>query len=85
VNTPDPSNANIPNLAVVSLAAAEVTASHSTNRADTFSTPDVAAAGVPFDDRMWIDASMIPITSVWSTTILEPPLKFSCNARTMEG
>jgi hypothetical protein len=85
VNTPDPSNANIPNLAVVSLAAAEVTASHSTNRADTFSTPDVAAAGVPFDDRMWIDASMIPITSIWSTTILEPPLKFSCNARTMEG
>jgi len=56
VNTPDSSNMNIPNLAVVSLTAAEVTASHSTDRADTFSTPDVAAAGVPFDDRMWIDA-----------------------------
>ena len=56
VNSPDPSNMNIPNLAVVSLTAAEVTASRSTNRADTFSTPDVAAAGVPFDDRMWIDA-----------------------------
>src|SRR5467141_4697570 len=56
VNAPDPSTANIPNLAVVSLTAAEVTGSHSTNRADTFSTPDVAAAGVPFDDRMWIDA-----------------------------
>src|SRR2546428_4501341 len=56
VNSPDPSNMNIPNLAVVSLTAAEVTASQSTNRADTFSTPDVAAAGVPFDDRMWIDA-----------------------------
>src|SRR5438876_4929939 len=56
VNSPDPLNMNIPNLAVVSLTAAEVTASRSTNRADTFSTPDVAAAGVPFDDRMWIDA-----------------------------
>jgi len=56
VNLPDPSNMNIPNLAVVSLAAAEVTGSHSTNRADTFSTPDPATAGVPFDDRMWIDA-----------------------------
>jgi hypothetical protein len=56
VNNPDPSNLNIPNLAVVSLAAAEVTGSHSTNRADTFSTPDPATAGVPFDDRMWIDA-----------------------------
>jgi hypothetical protein len=56
VNNPDPSNMNIPNLAVVSLSAAEVTGSHSTNRADTFSTPNPATAGVPFDDRMWIDA-----------------------------
>jgi hypothetical protein len=55
VNTPDPSNANTPNLAVVSLSAAEVTGSHSTNRADAFSTPNPATAGVPFDDRMWID------------------------------
>src|SRR6266403_1759817 len=55
VNAANPLN-NVPNLAVVSLTAAEVTASHSTNRADTFSTPDLAAAGVPFDDRMWIDA-----------------------------
>src|ERR1700716_1309121 len=55
VNNPDPSNANIPNLAVVSLSAAEVTGSHSTNRADTFSTPNPATAGVPFDDRMWLD------------------------------
>ncbi|TLY74422.1 MAG: hypothetical protein E6K43_08390 [Gammaproteobacteria bacterium] len=55
VNAANPLN-NVPNLAVVSLTAAEVTGSHSTNRADTFSTPDVAAAGVPFDDRMWIDA-----------------------------
>src|SRR3984893_12969440 len=55
VNNPDPSNANTPNLAVVSLSAAEVTGSHSTNRADVFSTPNPATAGVPFDDRMWID------------------------------
>jgi hypothetical protein len=56
VNNADPFNLNIPNLAVVSLSAAEVTGSHSTNRADTFSTPNPATAGVPFDDRMWIDA-----------------------------
>ncbi len=56
VNHPDPSNLNIPNLAVVSLTAAEITGSQSTNRADSFSTPDPATAGVPFDDRMWIDA-----------------------------
>src|SRR5437879_362971 len=55
VNGPDPMNASIPNLAVVSLTAAQVTGSHSTNRADTFSTPNPATAGVPFDDRMWID------------------------------
>ena len=56
VNLADPSNSNIPNLAVVSLDAAEVTGSQSTNRADTFSTPNPATAGVPFDDRMWLDA-----------------------------
>jgi hypothetical protein len=55
VNNPDPSNANTPNLAVVSLSAAEVTGSHSTKRADAFSTPNPATAGVPFDDRMWLD------------------------------
>src|SRR3989440_12291969 len=55
VNNPDPSNMNIPNLAVVSLTAAEVTGSNSTNRADAFSTPNPATAGVPFDDRMWIN------------------------------
>ncbi len=54
VNSADPFNLNIPNLAVVSLTAAEVTGSHSTNRADTFSTPNPATSGVPFDDRMWI-------------------------------
>src|SRR6184192_2846448 len=55
VNAPDPSNMNIPNLAVVSLTAAAVTGSNSTNRADAFSTPNPATAGVPFDDRMWIN------------------------------
>src|SRR6202163_2144872 len=56
VNTPDPSKSNTPNLAVVSLSAAEVTGSHSTNRADAFSTPNPATAFVPFDDRMWLDS-----------------------------
>jgi len=60
VNGPDASTMNIPNLAVVSLAAAEVTASNSTNRADTFSPPNPSAAHVPFDDRMWIDALSDP-------------------------
>jgi hypothetical protein len=55
VNNPDAGNMNIPNIAVVSLSAAEVTGSHSTNRADAFSTPNPATAGVPFDDRMWLD------------------------------
>src|SRR5437667_2336578 len=56
VNTADPVNLNIPNLAVVSLAAAEVTGSHSTDRADTFSTPNPATRGDPLADRMWMDA-----------------------------
>jgi hypothetical protein len=56
VNSPDPFNLNVPNLAVVSLSAAEVTGSRSTNRADAFSTPNPATTAVPFDDRMWIGA-----------------------------
>src|SRR5256885_9807054 len=52
VNSADPVNLNIPNLAVVSLTAAEVTASHSTNRPDTFSTPTPPTTGVPFTNRM---------------------------------
>src|SRR6266850_599918 len=55
VNAPNPSNANTPNVAVVSLSAAEITGSNSTKRADTFSTPNVATAVLPFDDRMWLD------------------------------
>src|SRR6202162_3800749 len=54
VNTPDPSNSNTPNVAVVSLSAAEVTGSHSTNRADLFSTSNPATRFVPFDGRMWL-------------------------------
>jgi hypothetical protein len=74
VNGPDPShldvfNVPIPNVAFVSLSAADVTAAHSTDRGDDF---DIAAlcsvltgclininpgaAHVPGDDRMWIDA-----------------------------
>jgi hypothetical protein len=52
---PDPANHNIPNLAVVSLSAAEVTASHSTDRADSYSVINPAVATIPFDDRMWLD------------------------------
>jgi hypothetical protein len=55
VNAPD-AVSNTPNLAVVSLSAAEITGSHSTDRADSFSLPNPATAGVPFDDRMWLDA-----------------------------
>src|SRR5207247_10239278 len=55
VNAPDSSNANTPNVAVVSLTAAQVPRRNSTNRADAFSTPTPATAGVPFDDRMWIN------------------------------
>jgi hypothetical protein len=55
INAPDPSNLNIPNLAVVSLSGAEVTASHSTDRADMYSVINPAVATLPFDDRMWID------------------------------
>ncbi|HXM93602.1 MAG TPA: hypothetical protein VOA64_04995 [Candidatus Dormibacteraeota bacterium] len=53
VNAPNP--LNVPNLAVVSLSALEITGSHSTDRADTFSLPNPATAHIPFDDRMWID------------------------------
>ena len=56
VNSPDPANMHIPNLAVVSLSAAEVTGSHSTDRADSFALPpNLFVAEIPFDDRMWID------------------------------
>jgi hypothetical protein len=60
-NAPDPANSNIPNLAVVSLSAAEVTASHSTDRADSYSVINPAVATLPFDDRMWIDAFDDPL------------------------
>ncbi len=52
-NAPDPVS-GVPNLAVVSLSAAEVTASHSTDRGDSYSTINPAVAELPFDDRMWI-------------------------------
>lgn len=51
---PDPTNNNVPNLAVVSLSGAEVTASHSTDHGDTYSTINPAVATIPGDDRMWI-------------------------------
>lgn len=58
VNAPDPNNSAIPNLAFTSLTLAPgVTATNSKNRGDTFFTPpNVVAALVPADDRMWHDA-----------------------------
>jgi hypothetical protein len=58
VNAPDPNNSAIPNLALTSLTLAPgVTATNSRNRGDTFFTPpNVVAALVPGDDRMWNDA-----------------------------
>jgi len=59
VNAPDPNNSGIPNLAFSSLTLAPgVTATNSRNRGDTFFTPpNVVAALVPGDDRMWNDAA----------------------------
>lgn len=58
VNAPDPNNSAIPNLAFTSLSLAPgVTATNSRNRGDSFFTPpNVVAALVPGDDRMWNDA-----------------------------
>src|SRR6266705_1038871 len=56
VNSPDPAT-NVPNLPLTSLTLAPgVTATHSTNRGDSFSPPNVVAALIPGDDRMWNDA-----------------------------
>lgn len=59
VNAPDPNNSAIPNLALTSLTLAPgVTATNSRNRGDVFFTPpNVVAALVPGDDRMWNDAA----------------------------
>ena len=64
VNAPDPNNSAIPNLAFTSLTLAPgVTATNSRNRGDTFFTPpNVVAALVPGDDRMWNDAGDDPST-----------------------
>ncbi len=64
VNAPDPNNSAIPNLALTSLTLAPgVTATNSRNRGDTFFTPpNVVAALVPADDRMWNDAPNDPST-----------------------
>jgi hypothetical protein len=46
----------VPNLALVSLTLAPgVTATHSTDRGDTFTEPNPVAALIPIDDRQWID------------------------------
>jgi hypothetical protein len=56
VNAADPVT-NVPNLPLVSLSLAPgVTATHSVNRGDSFTAPNVAAAVIPIDDRQWVDA-----------------------------
>jgi len=64
VNAPDPNNSAISNLAFTSLTLAPgVTATNSRNRGDVFFTPpNVVAAVVPGDDRMWNDAPDDPST-----------------------
>src|SRR2546422_4423195 len=56
VNGPDPIT-HIPNLPLTSLALVPgVTTTHSTDRGDNFSTPNVFAAAIAGDDRQWNDA-----------------------------
>src|SRR5438309_4856693 len=56
VNGPDPIT-HIPNLPLTSLLLAPgVTATHSTDRGDDFSTPNVLGALIGGDDRQWNDA-----------------------------
>jgi hypothetical protein len=52
-----PGGAVVPNLGVQSLTLANVTATNSTNRGDTFANPNPVAAAVPGDDRQWMDAT----------------------------
>src|SRR5437899_3607639 len=60
INAPDPNNSNVPNLPLTSLTLAPgVTATHSSNRGDSFTAPNVVAALIPGDDRMWNDATDI--------------------------
>ncbi|PYX82178.1 MAG: hypothetical protein DMG70_16145 [Acidobacteria bacterium] len=57
VNAPAPGT-NVPNLGLVSLSLAPgVTATHSTNRGDSFTVPNLVAALIPGDDRQWIDGT----------------------------
>src|SRR5436853_525295 len=56
VNEPDPIT-HIPNLPLTSLLLAPgVTGTHSTDRGDTFSPPNLLAALIGGDDRQWNDA-----------------------------
>src|SRR2546427_4529291 len=52
VNAADPANSSIPNVALTSLTLAPgVTGTHSTDRGDNFTAPNVAEALIPGDDR----------------------------------
>ena len=59
VNLADPNNSAIPNLALTSLTLAPgFTATNSRNRGDSFFTPpNIVAALIPGDDRMWNNAA----------------------------
>ena len=57
VNRLDPTTGT-PNLPLTSLTLAPgVTGTHSTDRGDNFSPPNVAAAAIPGDDRQWMEAT----------------------------
>ena len=85
VNKPDPANSNIPNLAVVSLSAAESPAA----------IPPIARIPTALRTRPPPEfpstiacgsmATTILRTSTWSTTTSGPPPKSLCNARRMEA
>jgi hypothetical protein len=53
-----PTGGSVPNLALTSLTLAPgITATHSTDRGDTFTNPNPVAAVIPGDDRMWMDGT----------------------------
>jgi hypothetical protein len=53
-----PTDGGVPNLALTSLTLAPgITATHSTDRGATFSQPNLVAALIPGDDRMWMDGT----------------------------
>jgi len=53
-----PTDGSVPSFALTSLTLAPgITATHSTDRGATFSQPNLVAALIPVDDRMWMDGT----------------------------